>query len=203
MASTNTNECYTGTFINLLTPDPDDIHIMDISTHLSRMCRFGGAPFEFYSVAEHSVLVSYLLEYDRHEPLIQLYGLLHDAHEAYIGDITTPVKRLLGASYPSLRDGMDVAIANRFALPKDFSSYVPIHEADLKMLAIEVHHLMVSAGEGEHWGRLPKADATELVNLRPKCYAPNAAKKQFLERYNQLVTRVAKSDPKFPVQYAV
>lgn len=200
---TATNECYTGTFIDLLLPDPNDVHIMDIATHLSRICRFNGATFEFYSVAEHSVLVSDLLEYDRFSPIVQLSGLLHDAHETYLGDLATPVKRLLGASYPSLRQGMDVAIATRFALPYDFSEEMHVVAADQRILAIEAYHLMVSSGEGEHWARLPKIDLAERVTFKPRCYVPNSAKRLFLERYNHLVTQVHKTDPTFPVQYAL
>lgn len=81
---------YTGKRINLFNINAADICIVDISHHLSQTCRFGGATQEFYSVAQHSVHVSAILadEY-------QLWGLLHDAAEAYVGDVIRPVKYAL------------------------------------------------------------------------------------------------------------
>jgi uncharacterized protein len=74
-----------------LNPRPDDVNIEDIATALSNVCRFAGHVVDFYSVAQHSVVVSSLLA--SRGPRFQLFGLLHDAAEAYLGDMASPVKR--------------------------------------------------------------------------------------------------------------
>ena len=89
-----------GRMVDLLNVKPEDIDLADIAWALAHTCRFMGHPRRHYSVAEHSINVARLLP----EP-IKIYGLLHDAHEAYIGDISTPTKRALAL-------GLDVLLTN-------------------------------------------------------------------------------------------
>lgn len=77
----------TGRFVHLLEPTEDSICIEDIAHHLENICRFTGACSPRWTVAQHSILVARLCC-----PEAQLYGLLHDASEAYLGDIATPLK---------------------------------------------------------------------------------------------------------------
>lgn len=79
---------YTGKLFTPYNPISDDIDIKDIAHGLSNICRFGGHSNNFYSVAQHSIIVSYNCGVDA------LYGLLHDASEAYLGDIPKPLKIL-------------------------------------------------------------------------------------------------------------
>lgn len=106
--------------VSLLDPDPRTISLGDIAASLARQCRYNGHVEGFYSVAEHSVYVSRLIERAGHHPKVQMAGLLHDAHEAYIGDITQPVKALLERAAPSvirhLEERLDRAICARFGL---------------------------------------------------------------------------------------
>src|SRR5688572_18527016 len=76
-----------------LDPRADEICIDDIAQALAKVCRFGGHCCDFYSVAQHSVLVAHLVE--RSHPQLALHALLHDAAEAYLGDFTQPLKPYL------------------------------------------------------------------------------------------------------------
>jgi len=127
-----------GRWVDLLDPNPHDIAIEDIAYHLSRINRFTGATG--YSVAQHSVLVSRLCRK-------ALAGLLHDAHEAYLGDWSRPVQsalRVLGAgeALDEIRRRMDLAIAIAFKFePSDFECQ-EIGHADRTLLATEFRDLM-------------------------------------------------------------
>lgn len=85
----------TGTYVDLLNPDPATIHPEDIAHHGGMTCRYGGGVRRFYSVAEHAVLVADLLHHEGHSVEVQLAGLLHDAAESYVGDVISPLKYAL------------------------------------------------------------------------------------------------------------
>jgi uncharacterized protein len=88
----------TGRRVHIASPLPDEIDIEDIAHGLSHACRFAGHVQNFYSVAQHSLLVSELVD-DRHA----LWGLLHDGSEAYLHDLTRPLKRII-ATLPETAD---------------------------------------------------------------------------------------------------
>lgn len=93
----------------------DDIRIRDIIQTLPMICRYNGFVKRFYSVAQHSVLVTELAEKDDRTEEICRAALVHDFSEAWLGDVTTPVKRELG-NYRSLEYKAFVAVCQRFAL---------------------------------------------------------------------------------------
>lgn len=82
---------FTGRYVNPLQLRREDICIEDIAHHLSNICRYTGACPEFYSVAQHSVYVS-TLAWAGGSRELALAGLLHDAAEAYLGDVSSPLK---------------------------------------------------------------------------------------------------------------
>lgn len=127
---------HSGLHFNLLAPDPDLIEIEDIAHALSHLCRFTGHTRQLYSVAEHSVRVSRLVP-----PAYRLEALLHDAAEAYIGDVSSPLKALLPA-YRGIEHNIDQAIRARFGLP--LAQTHCVKHADLVMLATERRDLMSS-----------------------------------------------------------
>lgn len=113
---------------------PNDIDIEFIASALSKICRFNGQTPKFYSVAEHSVYVSQLVE-----PQFKLHALLHDAAEAYIGDIITPVKDVT----IEVRD-MELRITARIAAQLDVdisSGRHKVKQADADMLRVEAHQI--------------------------------------------------------------
>lgn len=125
-----------------LDPRSEDIEIMDIAHHLSNICRFTGATLTHYSVAQHSVMVSRLVK-----PKLALFGLLHDAPEAYIGDIGRPLKvclkKLFGDALKDLDDNIEKCIFDKYGI-KDLTQQDrdEIKWADNLMLVTEARDLM-------------------------------------------------------------
>jgi len=110
-----------GRRVNLSSPAPDMISVEDIAGALSRICRFGGHTREFYSVAQHSVLVSAMIDHFG-RPDLRLIGLHHDSHEAYLGDMPTPLKKRLDDmdqyfGYAQLVEALDIAIGQALDIP--------------------------------------------------------------------------------------
>lgn len=83
-------QTYTGRKFWPLNPRAEEVYIEDIAHSLALSCRFNGHCKVFYSIAQHSVLVSQIVK-----PTQQLIALLHDSAEAYLGDIIRPIKRFL------------------------------------------------------------------------------------------------------------
>lgn len=102
---------YHRTKINLTNPLPSQITVEELANNLSKICRFGGCIKPFYSVAQHSILVAYLAP-----PKLFKAALLHDAAEAYLGDVVKPLKELIGAQYKVLEMQFEQAICQRFDL---------------------------------------------------------------------------------------
>ena len=122
--------------------NPDAILIEDIAHALSNICRFSGHSPHHYSVAQHSVLVSRLCS--KREALA---GLLHDATEAYIGDMVTPLKRLI-PEFEAYEDKLYQFISAKFGIPNIITPGVK--RADLAALALEAKHLM--GVDPKDWG---------------------------------------------------
>lgn len=136
----------------------EDIHLPDICEHLAKEARFNGAtPGVFYSVAQHSLLVGEIIRRTWREDdgytreLCVLCGLLHDAPEAYLRDLATPVKAQAGAAYADMEHRAWLAIAEQFGLPNNLPSIVK--RADLIALATEKRDLMPQA-TGTDWACL-------------------------------------------------
>lgn len=164
-------QTYSGKQFWPIDPRPEDICMEDVAHALSLICRFSGHCRRFYSVAQHSVLVSELVE-----PEFALWGLLHDASEAYLSDIARPVKPYL-ANYQELELGIEKCIAERFDLVWPMPAAVK--KADSIMLATEARDLMKAPPAD--WNFMePPADFT--VVPRP----PEKAELMFLQRLLEL-----------------
>jgi len=140
---------YTGRTVSLVTPQADTISILDIACALSRINRFSGMTKLPVNVADNSLNVVRWLAAAKAPPLVQMYGLLHDAHKAYIGDITGPVRRELADwagrdIVQRIADRLDLAIRPAFDLPPhiDVRHLSIIHLADQAVLAAEWRDLM-------------------------------------------------------------
>ncbi len=182
----NTSKCfaetYTGLLIDLINPRPEQINILDIAHALSNQCRFNGHCSEFYSIAQHSVLVSKRLLDLGHGDECQLAGLLHDAAEAYIGDIITPVKSRL-PDFKAIEDGLLPTILEHLGGGSDSGKWRAIvKEADWALLATEAKKLMASGGKD--WN-LPHGP---VVGLLTGCWEPWRAKGEFLDTYTSIIS---------------
>jgi 5'-deoxynucleotidase YfbR-like HD superfamily hydrolase len=108
-----------GRQLDLADPHPDDIELEDIASALSKVCRFGAQAREFYSVAQHAVLVRDLV-IAMGRPDLAAAALHHDSHEAFVGDIPAPLKRLLNARaddlYDRISDNFDRAIETKLGI---------------------------------------------------------------------------------------
>lgn len=158
-----------------LDPRPEEILIEDIAHSLSLLCRFGGHCSRFYSVAEHSVHVSRLCP-----PEHRLWGLLHDAPEAYVIDLPRPLKRSL-PEYCAIEDGVQRAVAARFDLPLEIPE--PVKSADEAMLVAEAWQLMTIAPLT--WGEVMAG--TKPAPVQVDCLAPDAARSVFMAEFYRLM----------------
>ena len=126
-----------GIYVNVINPTPDMIVIEDIAHSLSNLCRFGGHTQSFYSVAQHSVLCADLVKGKENK----LTALLHDASEAYLIDVPSPLKKHL-PDYQKIEKNMMKVISKKFGIKYPFSK--DIKKADEKMLKVEWDCMMVS-----------------------------------------------------------
>jgi hypothetical protein len=168
-----------GTYLDLLRPEDCDFTIDDIAHGLSNVCRFAGQCDPFYSVAEHSFHVSNLVP-----PEHALAGLLHDAAEAFIGDIAKPLKDLL-PEYRVIEHHMEEVVLGRFGIG------LPLHpsvkEIDVVMLATEQRVIMKNRDDWNYTrGREP---ADVIIH----CWQPKEAKRMFLRRYRELLDAIKDS----------
>jgi uncharacterized protein len=144
-------ETHSGRVWDLTDPLPSDIFLRDVSTALANTCRFGGHTTSYYSVAAHAVFVSQLV-CERGRPDLALAALHHDTHEAYLGDIPTPLKRLIGTEYEKLRKAHDEAIGLWLGIDPHDLDHPDIKVADEWALRWEAEVLKDSRGCGPHWG---------------------------------------------------
>lgn len=165
-------QTFTGKVFSFGEINPAQIDVLDIAHGLSLNCRFNGHCRQFYSVAQHSVLVSELVS-----PENALWGLMHDAAESYLGDITRPVKRMVPA-FKEIELKILKAIAQKFNLPERIPDEV--HDADNRMLATEASQLMADFKLGEYGLTDP------VKNLEIVPWPWEKAKQLFLERANVL-----------------
>lgn len=154
-----------------LDPRPEEIEIEDIAHALAHICRYGGHCSKFYSVAQHSVLVSLIVPAH-----LALLGLMHDATEAYCGDMIRPLKDGC-PDYRRVEDSLWSAVRVRFDLPEMTPE---IKYADLVALSTERRDLIPSKRE---W-RTTITHPPRFQRIVPE--APVLAKRRFLERFEEL-----------------
>lgn len=166
-----------GIRVSIENPQPDQFDIEDIAYALSNTCRFNGHCSGFLSVAEHSVLVAQRLPKN-----LQLKGLLHDATEAYLGDIPSPIKQFL-PDYRVLEHTFEDAIMEKFGLDGD--GWDQVKHADIDALFTEAHFLIPSQGKDWTFFQGPVVYKVNY-DLKPVCLPPAYAYKLFMGMYYDL-----------------
>jgi hypothetical protein len=172
-------ETASGLKFDVLNPRLEQITIEDIGHALSQVCRFAGHTKYFYSVAQHSYLGSFLVPEED-----SLWFLLHDSSEAYIGDMSSPLKHLTeaGAAYLPIEMRIMRVVCEKFNLP--LAQPPSVHAADIVMLHAEKEQLMGSVVWDRKWGKLIKPADVKIKELTPR-----KIEKLFLNRFAELTKK--------------
>src|ERR1700687_1706186 len=161
-----------GAWFDFRAPASSDFTIDDIAHGLANICLYSGQCSNFYSVAEHSLLVSETAKGFEFE------ALLHDAAEAFTGDITRPLKQML-PEFKRIEAEVERAILDRFGVKEPIPPQVK--QADLRVLAAEQVQIMPEGTAGRGRGREVKPAPVVVRHLPPQ-----EAKRVFLERFEAL-----------------
>lgn len=151
----------------------EDINIVDIAHSLAFQCRYNGHTKYFYSVAEHCVLISYAVPEED-----ALWGLLHDAPEAYISDMIRPLKKKM-PEFRELDEHIMTLICEKFGLPLEMPE--SIKEADNRI--IENERLALLSEPPLPWTVLHGA----LPNVAIQAWTPEEAEIRYLARFQNLI----------------
>lgn len=167
-------QIYSGEKFWPLDPKPEEVDINDIAHSLAFQCRFNGHSNSFFSIAQHSVFVSKIVP-----PEQALAGLLHDAAEAYTGDMVSPLKKNLPPEFKEIEKEIDKAISEHFGIKN--INHIEIKRADKIALFTEMRDLMKKPHS--------KWDDVDSYNPHPNKIVPlgpEEAEKEFLERFKEL-----------------
>ncbi len=175
----NTIKVHAGHYVDLANPDPNTIEIQSIAAALSKICRFGGHCPRFYSVAEHCVLATELAfkEGIRGSGLLAI--LLHDAAEAYIGDMVKPLKVTI-PQYTEAENRIELAIEQAFGIDFQWHQDV-IKKFDRAMLKAEKTSMWPE--DKEEWAGFSQI---MTANVELHHWSPSIAQRMFLYTYEEM-----------------
>jgi hypothetical protein len=178
-----------GDYIDLLNPDPKHLKVRVIAHALSNLCRFGGHCSRFYSVARHSVFVSYIVEYQLGLAHLAIDGLMHDGSEAFLGDVTSDLKAIL-PEYKKIEKNFEHVIAQHFGLRIDATARAAIKRADLMALGAERKAFIPPSDR--QWSCLegiPEVDPTIVERFLTPIGTPQLDRFEFVMRFNEVGPR--------------
>lgn len=174
-------ETYTGKKVYIFNPTVESLDLADISHSLSMVCRFGGHTKKFYSVAEHCVILSNVVPEEHAK-----WALMHDASEAYFGDLIRPIKHTPALKgYREAEKNIQKVIAKKFGLPSEIPSIVK--EFDSHLLYTEAKEMFMNFD----LSYFDKKGYRHLTNVEFNYYSPNEAKKVFLSRFSELFEKIS------------
>lgn len=170
----------TGIMFDYDAPTPDMVEVEDIARALGNTCRWGGHVTQYYSVAEHAVLV-YRLVRDAGFPADVCYAALHhDSHEAYLGDVPTPLKRRYGPAWKQeFAAPIDAAICAKLGVDLELIEHDAVKAADALALAYEASKLKPSGRAALGHGAWTDVPADEVPSWAVYGYNPPVAGHRF------------------------
>ena len=181
----------TGSAVHLLQPRPESVRLLDIATQLARLPRYNGGTKIGHgtTVATHSVMVMYFMPSGT-PPIDRLHALLHDAHEAYIGDITTPLERAIAVLSGSeavshLKARLHLAIEQAAGIGRpDPLTAAAVRLADRQALAVEKRDLIHS--DAPPWG----SELPDVSKIAAKAFGESETEacRVFLFNFNKWAT---------------
>lgn len=175
-----------------------DPQIEDIAHALAQINRYTGHAARPYSVAEHSMLVCDIVRANGLNAHAQLLGLLHDAHEAYCGDVASPIKHTLGTAWLQLENTLAHRVRESFNLRTSHAAYRKcVQAADLQALATERRDLMRHSPDTNlPWpiidtpgGVVHPMQQIDLNSATRTAMTWRHHRDAFLQRYNELCAR--------------
>lgn len=167
----NTIRLRSGLYFDLADPRPEQFRFADIAGALSKICRFGGQINHYYSVAEHCWHCAMYAAESGHQDALSAV-LMHDAAEAFCGDVVKPLKIML-SEYTVIEKRVEAAIAAKFGI--DFAGHADaIRTIDRTMLIAERHHFFTA--DGVTW-----TGETEVKRIKWRFHGwtPEAAEREF------------------------
>lgn len=147
-----------------------------IARALSNICRYNGHCSRYYSVAEHSILMSYMVPEE-----LALATLLHDASEAYVGDMPTGLKRAMGISFKSFEHKATLAVSRGYGIPMEQLESPVIKQFDRRILGDEAQQLLPPH---RFWDKF--VTEYEPTGVTIEAWPPDVANAKFLERFEEL-----------------
>lgn len=156
-----------GIYMNVFEPTSEMICIEDIAHGLSNTCRWGGQCRQFYSVAQHSVLCAATIGKE-----FKLAMLLHDASEAYLSDIPSPIKKRM-PEYTRIEDNLMTLIAKKFGF--QYPLQEEVKATDKSALELEWRDLML--------------DQKDDFEFQMTCWSPEEAKDKFMEVFKWITDK--------------
>lgn len=175
------SQTFTGKNFHYFDAKPEQIDIIDIAHSLSNQCRFNGHCSRFYSVAEHCWLASYLVD-----PKFALEALLHDASEAYIGDIPKPLKLGIADIIDPLENGILDMVFEKYGVGSATPLSKEVKAVDLEMLYWEKKQLLVDT---HSWECFDGVDFPSAPPIEIQCWSPEDAKLKYMERFGELMVQ--------------
>lgn len=176
-----------GRSLDLRDPGPEDIFAEDIARALSKICRFGAQATSFYSVAQHALEVASYVPED-----LRLAALHHDSHEAFAGDLPTPLKRLIASRssvYDDICKRLDVAIGSAFGVDPSAFDHPQVKRADETVRVLEARGLLADGGREVRRAlgdpRWLTVSAIDQSGVFGRILSPQEAEEQFLKAHAQ------------------
>lgn len=171
-----------GTF-DYINIEENEVPIAEIAHALGKLCRYVGHSIRFYSVAEHCVLVSQVLEDLGADPKTQLRGLLHDASEAYMGDIASPLKKFL-PDYVALEDRVEEHIFTKYGVLDADEQLINMVDKNI----VKDERMVLFFHENIPF--VPACDEQEPLGVAVSCWEWGEAAQQYRDRYDVLLGKV-------------